>query len=377
MYEIRQARIDDWPLIQRFIDRCYGAEAPYKQEKRWRWQFVDNPYRAASGSSTSVWIALHEAKIAGQIAVQPGRMWIDGQAIPAGWIVDVMVDPDHRGAGLGHRIHDAIVATGQTVATLTMAPATRRIAERAGCITLGAVLQMVRVRRLSPRTIVALVTPRIERRSWARKPGRLFNRSQIGPATIATGLSTALRLHATLKGTTEPKGTVITVDGFEPAAIERLFEIERTKIPALFDRGTDFFRWRYEEVPDLRYQRARLNVDGATAGFVVWRMPEAPELPIGTLTDIVADPADPETIVTLAKHAVTAMEERTEAIVAGASHPTHVAALKRLGFVTSRIHRPTIVTTDTRIAKAVERVKDQWHFTKADHDWDQIHPVQY
>ena len=143
MYEIRQATVTDWPLIESFINDCYGVGAYYKREARWSWQFVNTPYKDQETGSVPVWIALHDGNVIGQIALQPARMRIEGSLLPAGWIVDVMVRPGYRGSGLAQNIHDAIKATGQTLFTLTMADATRRIAERAGCLTLGQVHQMV------------------------------------------------------------------------------------------------------------------------------------------------------------------------------------------------------------------------------------------
>jgi hypothetical protein len=58
-YEVRQARIDDWPLISSFITRCYGRSAAYKQEERWRWQFLDAPDADEAEGMVPVWIALN------------------------------------------------------------------------------------------------------------------------------------------------------------------------------------------------------------------------------------------------------------------------------------------------------------------------------
>jgi hypothetical protein len=68
------------------------------------------------------------------------------------------------------------------------------------------------------------------------------------------------------------------------------------------------------------------------------------------------------------------MERETEAIVAGASDPRFLNVLRRLGFVTVKRHHPTVVTEDPALAAAI--AAQQWHFDKADHDWDQVHPVE-
>ena len=369
-YEVRQARIDDWPLIGRFITRCYGHSAPYKQEARWRWQFLDAP---DADGSVPVWIALSGGEVAGQIALQPARYWIDGVSHPAGWIVDVMIAPEHRGVGLGHRIHDAIKASGRVLFTLTMAEATRRIAEKAGCVTLNPVHQMVRVRRLRGRTLADATAPLFARRPTLRGVGRTFVGSRVGPALVGGAASLAASAHRALLPRIEA-GDIRHVEAIDMAAVDRVFGRMTDALPALFDRSGAWCRWRFDEAPVLRYQRAALHRDGEAQGFVVWRLPEPAELNFGTLTTLIVDPRDEEGLLSLAAHAVRAMERETEAIVAGASNPHFVKVLRRLGFVTVKRHHPTVVTEDRALAAAI--AAQRWHFDKADHDWDQVHPVE-
>ncbi|WP_428425461.1 GNAT family N-acetyltransferase [Pararhizobium sp.] len=373
MYEIRQARLGDWPLIKPFINVCYGASAHYKQESRWRWQFVDNPYAKEAGGLVPVWIAVHDGQVVGQIALQAGRMWIDGSAYPADWVVDVMVHPDHRGGGLGHKIHDAIRASGRTLVTLTMADATRRISERAGCITLGPVYQFARIHRLSAKTVSSLIDTRAAHRPLLRMVGGLLGGSMLGPAVAAIGTK-AFRSYNALRKPLSGVAEIWDVERVAPEIADEGFTRAMSKIPALFDRGSEFCQWRFDNAPDLQYQSVHCDHGRKTRGFAIWRMPEPSELPFGTLVDIVADPDDVEAISAMSAHAVRAMEPDCEAIVAGASHPSHIAALKALGFVTVKVHRPTVVTNDPQAAAAVARYKDRWHFSKADHDWDQVHP---
>src|SRR5436190_8152991 len=134
--DVRQARIADLPAIQDFIQQCYGAEAPFKGEARWRWQYTASPYEPSKDDEAMVWIALNGEEVVGQMGSQPGRLLLDGRPLPVGWNLDLMVRPDHRGLGLAHKIHGAMAATGRTLTTLTMAPASRIVFVRAGALTL-------------------------------------------------------------------------------------------------------------------------------------------------------------------------------------------------------------------------------------------------
>jgi hypothetical protein len=375
MYEIRQATRDDWPAIAAFIDRCYGADAPFKQRARWDWQFSDTPFAPETGDRVPVWIALDGATVAGQIALQPAMLWLEGEALPAGWIVDVMVDPAHRGKGLSHRINDAIAATGRTLVTLTMAPATRKVMEKAGCLTLPPVSQLVRPRRLSGSTIATLLDRIADNRPNLRVPLHAFTRSGIGPIAVAGALSLSAALARAAQARPAGPGCMQDCPAPEPAAIDRLSAQLVAKERGVFERGSEVFAWRFGAAPDLDYRFAQ-HSDDARA-IVVWRAPTPVELPVGTIVDILADPDDAEAIGAAIDHAVARMAPETEALIAGASDPRFLDAFRRRGFVTVKKHWPTVVSTDRSLLSRIAGLRGTWHFSKADHDWDQIHPAQH
>lgn len=377
MYEIRQVEPGDWPAIQRFVDATYGASAPYKSAERWQWQMARAPYATDPDSKLPSWIALHAGEVVGQISLQPARLWTGDRSEDAGWIVDVMIDPRHRGAGLGHRIYGAMRDTGRTLVTLTMAEATRRMAERLGCITLPPVDHLVRIERLSARTVAAFVLDRTERRPWLRRPGRLIAASRLCSNLLAALVTVIARLLFIPSRQPQIEPDVFEVECFAPDAIETIAGAMRARLPAMFDRSAAFCNWRFDQAPDLTYRRAQRLCDGKPVGLIIWRLPEPVEPNIGTLVDILADPDDSETIEILASHALAQMDGCCDAVVAGASHPAFIGPLKRLGFFTMRRHRPTIVSSSPETLSRLAAVKDAWHMSKADHDWDQIHPLDH
>lgn len=368
--------MDDWPALRDFICDCYGSSAPFKSGMRWRWQFVDTPYGPPAGGQPPVWVAVDGARVVGQIALQPARMFIDGQEETAGWIVDVMIRPEYRGLGLGHRIHDAMVASGQTLVTLTMAEATRRIAERAGAITLGPVYQMIRPGRLSGRTVATVLKRGIERRSGlVRLGGRGFLGSRIGPMALAAGLSAAGAMSRRRRGSREGVEANVTSNPDLQAA-EGLFDRCLQAYRAQFDRRAPFLEWRMLRAPDLEYRWIDVRRGSDLAGLGVFRFPDPVELPVGTLVEALALPTDSQALDAIVEEAVSAMSPATEAIIAGASDPALVSRLRHHGFHVVKTHFPTVVSADETVTKRVALAKDAWRFTKADHDWDQVHPAE-
>ncbi len=148
---VRRALLSDYPKIAIFLREAYGDLAPFKGKQRWYWQFVDNPY--IDDNNVPVWIAETDEKIVGQIAVQRGAIELDGST---------------HSAGLDCRCHDtALVSRIWTrpsalwrwreycplLFTLTMAEATRRLAERIGAIDLSEVKLYWRGTRLDHVTV--------------------------------------------------------------------------------------------------------------------------------------------------------------------------------------------------------------------------------
>ena len=375
-YQIRQATVADWPSIADFIARTYGTGAPFKHRARWDWQFSNGPFGLDEGQAVPVWIALANGEVVGQVALQPGRLWVQGEALPAGWIVDVMVDERHRGKGLSHKITSAMVATGRTLVTLTMAAATRRMMERAGCITLPPVKQMVRPRRLSGRTVAILLDRLAETRPAWQWPIAVFNKSGIGPAALAACINGAAAIaRISPRRRTHPRLQGIT--SLSAETVHRLSKQLVATTNASFDRSPAFMKWRFVEVPDLDYHFAELQGHNGARSLLVTRDPLPAELAVGTITDLMCDPNDAEAMAASIDHAIRAMERNCEAIIAGASDPRFVSAYAARGFLTVRTHHPTVVSNDPALLERLSKINGPWHFSKADHDWDQVHPADH
>ena len=162
------------------------------------------------------------------------------------------------------------------------------------------------------------------------------------------------------------------VTSLDPAEIERLAVALCRKCEAIFDRGETFYSWRFERAPDLDYKYGT-SADAA----IVWRLPLPIELQIGTIVDILCDPDDDAAIGAAIDYAIVAMENRSEGIIAGASDQRFIKQLSRRGFFTVKRHYPTIASANKALLARIGSYAGSWHFSKADHDWDQVHPVDH
>jgi GNAT superfamily N-acetyltransferase len=371
---VRQAQTSDRSAIADFLTAAYGEKAPYKVERRWAWQFLRNPFYDTSEGLAPVWVALDGDRVVGQIAVQAGGLRVEDRQLEAGWIVDVMILPDYRGGGIGHRLHEGAAETVPVLVTLTMAPATRRIAERAGCITLGRVQQFSRWMRLDPDTVrryVLLRTtnhPRFHALARFACGGLRFH--QLLPLVV----NPLLRLRDSMRRSRSSPGAaeIRELDAFG-GDVDRLWERTRHDFPVIFSRDSRFLNWRFVDAPDLRYRRFAALRDGETVGYVVLRRSEAVELRQGVIVDLYAARDDAATIDDLVRHSVRFFGNDVATIECATSIREYAAAFRRQGFIVTRTERPTCVVADSDLRSRLEQMKDRWFFSKADHDWDQIH----
>lgn len=372
--EIRQATVADRVAIQRFIKKAYGPLARFKGPARWNWQFVDNPFRPDESKFASVWIAWDGSEVVGQTAVQHGRCWIGGEPHDFGWIVDVMVLAQYRGQGLGHRIYNAIAASVPTTLTMTMAPATRRIAERQGALTLPPVRCMFRPLRCNADLVRRFVSARaIDSPRWHR-PHQLLTHAAWACRSVALSMNAAASV-ATLRGAFHQTSTNSCIDEVSQfdESVNRLAHRVRSAYDLVCIRNGEYLNWRYVDVPDLCYRRFLMRDGDELVGLLVTREPRAEELPIGILCELLVAPGCEAQAGALLDHAMSVSSISMKGIVAGASAPWLVRTLVGRGFLTVKKHHPTIVTSNADIRAACSRQPFRTFFTKGDHDWDQVH----
>lgn len=372
---VRKASRSDRPAIAKFIEDAYGVRAQYKAAPRWTWQFIDNPYGRRQANEVPVWIAVDGDRVVGQIAVQKALLEVEGRTFEAGWAVDIMILPGHRGAGVGSRLHELVASDVDILMSLKMAPASRRMAEREGCLTLAQVNQLTRWVRLDAASVESYLLVRTAHRHWAHVGARLscdaFQFHRLFPL-IANPF---LRLRDTLKGSRRRLGataSIVEVDRFGPE-VDDLWDRTRGDYPAIFSRDAQFLNWRFVDCPEPRYRRFVAMRDGRAVGYVVLRRAEPVELPQGIIVDLYASRRDVRTIDELVRHSLAFFEEGVAAVDCGTSIAEFEAVLRTHGFFRTRAHRPTCLCRDSALRDRLARLRNDWFLSKGDHDWDQIY----
>jgi hypothetical protein len=141
-----------------------------------------------------------------------------------------------------------------------------------------------------------------------------------------------------------------------------------------FSRESRFLNWRFGECPTLRYRCFTAWREGSAVGYMVLRQTEAVELPEGVIVDLLAGRDDQDTIEDLVAFALDYFaDKQVAAVECATSIPEFAAVLRRFGFHSVDTEKPNCVVADPEVRKKLESLSSAWLFSKADHDWDQIH----
>jgi hypothetical protein len=369
---VRQASRADRPAIARFVEAAYGAGARYKAPPHWNWQFIDNPFRRHS-DEVPVWVAVDGDRVVGQIAVQWAQLQVAGETLAVGWAVDIIILPDYRAVGLGHRLHDAVASNVDMLASLKMAPASRRMAESHDCVTLGEVHQLTRWARLNAAGVRRYVLMRTANHRLAHMVARV-SCSVFQGHYVFTALANPL-LHLRDIAKRRPLGPtttrVVEVARFG-SEVDELWARTRGDYSVICPRDAQFLNWRFVDCPEPSYRCFVAERDGRVAGYVVLRYAEPVELPQGIIADLYASRQDRQTIDMLIRHSLTFFGSTVPTVECGTSVAEFEAAFRAHGFFKTRTHRPTCICQDSAVRNRLGHLKNDCFFSRGDHDWDQV-----
>jgi hypothetical protein len=257
---------------------------------------------------------------------------------------------------------------------LTMAQASRRLAEREGCVTFPNVHQLTRWVRLDAASVRRYLSLRTASRRW------VHTAAQVGCSVfqfhrlIAILANPVLRLRDSAKRSQNGALTtsIVEVDRFGPE-IDELWERTRGDYPVICPRDARFLNWRFVDCPEPTYHRFVAERGGRTVGYVVLRRPEPVELPNGVIVDLYASRRDEKTLEDLLRHSLAFFGDSVPAVDCGTSVLGFEAVLRKHGFFRTRAHHPTAVCRDAALHERLAQLKNDCFFSKADQDWDQIH----
>jgi len=355
-----------------FLTTAYGELAGYKLPDRWNWLFRDNPHLDERG--LPIWIAEREGRIVGQMCAMPIELRIDQVPHRAAWAIDLVVLPECRGQGLGNELHQAAVDHSGILMKLSMAPATRRMAERAGALNLEPLPMYFRAARMTAQAVREYLLKRTQRRPPLRRVTEIGTRYARLDLLGAAAINAGSRLRSAGRRPVPIQSEIREADGFD-GDFDEIERLANGEFGVISTRSRAFLDWRFRSFGGLRYRTFIARRAGSPRGYMVLRHPDPVELQAGVIVDLVCSPTDRQTAEELLRFAVGVFGSDVPGIVCSLPEGAFGPSLRGAGFLRVGYQRPTCVCTDEETRSKLEKQSGNWYLSRADHDWDQVLPA--
>ena len=361
----------------------YEEDAPgvvqYKIPLRWNWQFADNPFvkEKENDDKLPIWIALHGDEIAGQICAMPMRITIGDRTYDGGWGCDFIVLKKFKGHGIGWRLNKAYCNHFQVVVHVTQAHATAKMWEKCGSIAVSPVSIMWKIIKLNGNFVFRYLNSKTKSRPPLNRLFKVLCRYFFLHYVMAFGINMVTALQNAVRSLfrMSTKADIAEVTGFD-SEFSAFIDTASAGYDALVRREPQFLRWKYIGNPVVPYHLFVLRRPGAIKGYIVLRRPHPAELNIGIIADIFTDRDDEESMEALVSHAIAFFGKSVNIIQVLVSFDRIAHTLKKYGFKTIKTYEPHFVCSDPALREKLKKHTKEWFITFADHDQEQIRPVE-
>lgn len=369
---IRQAHRSDADRMLEFIKRTYGRSASYIV-RRWPWQFLNNPFDQKE--TIPLYIAMDGEDVVGITSGIPMMLKVGNEIHQAEWSCELMVDPKYRGQGLGLGLTKAHAENTPIFIAVRMAPSTRYIEGKIGCVSFNPLWVYVRFAGVTRRAVFEYLRMRTARRARLNALASLGCRIFRADVVVA-GLLNAYRiLSQTMKPFPKVEQTEICeVDRFG-LEVDRLWEVAKQKYGVIVKRDHVFLNWKALDHPYLGYRGFQAWRDGKVTGYSILRFSDPEEPSVGHIIDLFADRDDKESLYALIQHAIGLFGKERAVLQCETTIPEFEQALKRYAFHKVGSIVPTYRCLDPEMNRELDRRKSEWFITRIDQDLDQLRPM--
>jgi GNAT superfamily N-acetyltransferase len=369
---IRQATRADAGEIRRFIRDNYGRYGSFIVPDRWNWQYLENP--RVQGERIPLFIAVRGTEVVGITSGIPVELKIGDAIHDAKWSCEMMVLPSCRGQGLGLGLQKEDADHTPIFISVRMAPSTRYIQGKIGCVDFDPVRVYVRVAGMTRSAIYAYLRLRTARKPrWAAVVRGLHvlggDAVMAGLLNLSRGLRDLLRPRPG-SGSTE----IREVERFGPE-IDALWEATKNDYEVISKRDHAFLNWKTFDHPYLPYRGFLAVREGEVRGYVILRLSEPDEPNVGHIIDLYAARKDRETLNALVGHAVDFVGRQRAVIQCETTIPEFEAVLRGFGFRHTGGLVPTVRCLDPGMQAALGARRGKWFITRIDQDLDQLRPI--
>ena len=263
-----QRSADDEEELFRLYQDVFGLDLTEGSQKRWRWQYLENPATPRTGPQ--IWVAKDGDTLLGQYASMPVRLFWGGREVDASWGMDVFVTAAARGRGVGARLFNTWSENVDVALGLGLTPSSYGLFQKLGYDDVGPVPFFQKI--LDPGAVA---------------------RRRLGPllgALAAPVLGAALALRHPTRGRDASGIAVERASGFGPE-FDGLWDRARGAYRMCVRRDAAYLEWKYGRCPHQRYDVRTARREGELQGFAVSRQEDYQGLRLGWIIDVFADPS--------------------------------------------------------------------------------------
>lgn len=361
LVSVRSFVDSDKPRISELYAEAFGEEQRKRFERRWSWQFEENPAHALAPSQ--LWVAELDDRVVGHLASFPTRFQIAGSNEILYHDCDLLVAPEARRRGIGQRLveaYDALEENPFSNALGNYTSVNRRIRERLGYQPIE--LSPSRALPLSGRayTLFALRTKRSWRR-FERGPGYSVARA-LGELGFRAARRASRLASRRVDRTVEVRSVVRSGPEFD-----ELWETAKADIAHLAVRDSEFVDWRFFRDPVHECSVLGAYRETGLVGYLAFAESQEYGLRVGRVLDAFSSIEDRAVLGPLLAEAIRRLRDRGVDIVRclGLNPRFQEVVAEQLPFAPARLQRPSWL----RVPAGASRSNPaQWHVSYADSD---------
>jgi len=338
----------DLAELRAFQARMHGAHSLLLDPARADWLFSRNPLRPDDGPA--IWICRRGDRVVGTEAGIPFDLIVHGETCRGSWAVELMVDPEWRGRGVGPALSEAHRQSCRVSCGLSVSDAAHRSLLRRRSTDMGDVPMFLRL--VDPR--------RVLRWEGAPRPVRYVAFPLIAPT---------LWLLDRMGRIGDKRTDLHPVDRFDQRA-DILWQKVSTLYPVISRRDAAWLRWRFDESPSRdEYRRYYVLHRERLIGYLVLRQTLWSGYMALAIVDYLAAPRDLARL--LACSVDVARRLGAAAVLCNTLNVQAEAALRSSGFFRRRNQsvRFLTYTSDEPLGRVVHN-RSKWFITSADSDLD-------
>lgn len=343
----RRRAADDEELFGLY-EAVFGARLTEGSKKRWRWQYLENPW--SHNGSPQIWVAREGKRVLGQYASMPVRLWWGGREIAASWGMDVFLRPEARGQGIGALLFATWSDAVDVALGLGLTPSSYGLFKKLRYTDVGPVPFFQKI--LDPKAVLG------------RRLGSLVG------ALGAPLLSAGLRITRPSPTPTAEAGIDVRPVQDFTAEYDQLWERARDSFAMCVRRDAPYLRWKYLACPSKRYDVHEARRGDDLRGFVVSRTALHEGLRLGWILDVFAPSGDRAAKAALLTHVLERFAaDGVARAQAFAMDATLASDLRAQGFRSAASPMQFCVRSRVENGDTFDRLS-AWHVVFGDSDMD-------